>query len=62
MKLLIVGMISEIVRVMDWINANNLSLNVGKTKYMVFHTKGRDFSTHVDVTVCNKIINRFNHV
>ena len=29
---------------------------------MVFHTKGRDFSTQVDVTICHKIINQVSYV
>ena len=47
---------------MDWINANKLFLNIDKTTCLVFHTKGRDFSTHVDVTISNKIINRVNYI
>ena len=58
----IVKMNAELIKVMDWINANKLSLNIEKTNCMVFHTKGRDFSSHVDVTICNKIINRVSYV
>ena len=58
----IVRMNAELIKVMDWINANKLSLNIEKTKCMVFHTKGRDVSSHVDVTICNKIINRVSYV
>ena len=58
----IVRMNAELMKVMDWINANKLSLNIEKTKCMVFHTKERDFSSHVDLTICNKIINRVGYV
>ena len=40
---------TELLRVMDLINANKLSLNIDKTKCMMFHTKGRHFSLNVDV-------------
>ena len=48
--------------VMDWINANKLSLNIDQTKCMKFHTKGRYFSGNVDASISNKIVNRWNWV
>lgn len=39
----ITKMNTEIVRIMDWIYANKLSLNTDKTIYMIFHTKERKY-------------------
>lgn len=35
---------TEMLRIMDWIHANKLSINIDKTKYMIFHNKGRCLS------------------
>ena len=32
---------TELTRVSDWLRVNKLSLNVGKTKFMIFHKKGK---------------------
>ena len=34
----------ELVKVNDWLVANRLSLNVNKTKYMIFHNSQKDIS------------------
>ena len=32
----------ELLKLWDWLGANKLSLNIAKTKYMVFHTSKRN--------------------
>ena len=44
---------TELKRLADWFNANKLSLNIKKTKFMLFHTKQRakhigDFSIRIN--------------
>ena len=34
----------ELLKVNDWLVANRLSLNVNKTKYMIFHNSQKDTS------------------
>ena len=52
----------EMLRIMDWINANKLSLNIDKTKYIIFHTKGRKFSLDHNVYLNNKVIERVSTI
>ena len=33
---------AELMKLWDWLSANKLSLNIAKTKYMVFHTGKRN--------------------
>lgn len=44
--------------VTDWANANKLSLNINKTNYMIFHTKGKKFTLDLDVYISNKSVSR----
>ena len=42
---------TELKRLADWFNANKLSLNIKKTKFMLFHTKQR--TKHIgDFSIC----------
>ena len=36
----------ELLKINQWLGANKLSLNVSKTKFMVFHTHNRSVSYH----------------
>ena len=40
-------------KVYDWLAANKLSLNVGKTKYMIFHFPQRKVNLNLDVKLNN---------
>ena len=52
----------EILKIHDWLCINKLSLNVSKTKYMVFHNRQRNIS-HIDLNIeINSIkLERVNH-
>jgi hypothetical protein len=53
---------SELDNVINWLNANKLSLNANKTKYMVFHTVNKKIE-HLNLKIDNKsieLVNDFN--
>ena len=45
---------NELCKISEWLGANKLSLNVSKTKFMVFHTSNRS----VTYPVCKWIESR----
>ena len=45
------------MKLWDWLGANKLSLNIAKTKYMVFHTSKRNVM-HLNLVVNNSNIER----
>ena len=49
---------SELAKVSDWLAVNKLSLNVGKTKFMIFHTKQKKLLPPVipNIMICGKAI------
>ena len=51
---------SELAKVSDWLAVNKLSLNVGKTKFMIFHTKQKKLLPPVipNIMICGKAIER----
>lgn len=46
----------EVAKVSDWLIANKLSLNVTKTKYMLFHKKNKKIPTNIELKIQNKIL------
>jgi hypothetical protein len=48
----------EMIKVVNWINANQLSLNINKTLYMIFKTKKRKVAIAGDVKINNVSIQR----
>ena len=48
-------------RIWEWLNANKLSLNTKKTKYMVFHTNQRNV-TYPNLVINSSIIERVFHL
>ena len=48
---------AELMKLWDWRGANKLSLNIAKTKYMVFHTSMRNV-TYPNLKVNNNNIER----
>ena len=58
----ITRMNTEILNIIDWINANKLSLNVSKTKYMIFHTQGKSVASNLTVNINDKTIDKVNHI
>ena len=49
--------INELTKVSEWLAANKLSLNVEKTKYIVFHTPQRKV-TYPEIKTNNLLIER----
>ena len=48
---------TELTKVREWLAANKLSLNVKKTKYVVFHTPQRKV-TYPEIKINNMLIER----
>ena len=48
----------ELEKISDWINCNKLSLNVSKTHYMVFKTKGKQYTENVVLHIKGKHLKR----
>ena len=49
----------ELAKVHDWLAVNKLSLNVKKTKFMVFHTRQKNIQLHVpELKIGDKVIER----
>ena len=50
---------AELAKVHDWLAVNKLSLNVKKTKFMVFHTRQKNLQLHIpELKIGDKIIDR----
>ena len=50
---------NELSNIQQWLNINKLSLNVNKTKYMIFHNYQRDINSYTpDVRIKNQPIER----
>ena len=50
---------NELSNIQEWLNINKLSLNVNKTKYMIFHNYQRDIKSCIpDVRINNQSIER----
>ena len=50
----------ELIKINEWFSANKLSLNVGKTKFSLFHMLGKKIQ-HVPMLKINKrVIERIN--
>ena len=46
----------EIQKISTWFKANKMAINIGKTKYILFHNKGRKFSQEdLNITFNGKI-------
>ena len=46
----------ELSKVSQWLNSNKLTLNVDKTSFMIFKTRGKKVNTPANVTINDKII------
>ena len=43
----------ELMKIMDWLKANKLSLNIGKTNYILFHPKQKFITFNNNITLDN---------
>ena len=50
----------ELKKVHDWLSANKLSLNVSKTKFMIFHFPQRKLNVQIDLQIANTPIEKVN--
>ena len=54
---------AELAKVHDWLAVNKLSLNVKKTKFMVFHTRQRNIQLHIpELKIGDKVIERVQSI
>ena len=51
---------NELVRLVTWLNANRLSLNVNKTHYVIFRPGNSVIESHVNLYINNQLLNREN--
>ena len=42
---------TELSKINEWLKINKLSLNVGKTKYMIFHNRQRNIDNYINLTL-----------
>ena len=55
----IIGTVNkELVNMVDWLQANRLSVNVKKTNYIIFSTVGKHLHINDDLKINGKIINK----
>ena len=45
---------SEINKLANWFRANKMAVNISKTKYIIFHTKGKRFTFNNNSIVYNE--------
>ena len=52
---------NELRKIQEWLNINKLSLNVSKTKYIIFHNHQRNIDSLIpDIRINNQAIERFS--
>jgi hypothetical protein len=47
---LIITVNTELKKIARWFRANKMAVNVSKTKFMLFHTRGKPIDQHIDIT------------
>jgi hypothetical protein len=58
LKDLITYVNDELKKVARWFRANKMAVNVGKTKFLLFHTKGKLIYPNIELTVYMIIMNQ----
>lgn len=56
-----VKMNNELKKIVQWVNSNKLSLNISKTNYMIFRSKGKKLSVDFELKICGTVIERVSH-
>ena len=51
----------EMIKVVDWLKTNKLSLNLKKTHFVLFRKKRGQIALNNDLIIDNVVINRTNH-
>ena len=59
---MIININIELVKITDWLNANKLSLHVGKTKFIIFAPKGKPVVFNNNIIINYTEISRVNHI
>ena len=52
---------AELRKLVKWLNANKLSLNIGKTQYMIFRSKNKKVQSHDDVLINGTVVDQVNN-
>ena len=53
---------NELSKIQEWLNINKLSLNVSKTKYIIFHNHQRNIDSLIpDIRINNHVIERVSN-
>ena len=52
----------ELSKIIEWLHANKLSLNVNKTQYMIFSKKNNNITMHKSVTINNIILKKVENI
>ncbi len=47
---LIITVNTELKKIARWFRANKMAVNISKTKFMLFHTRGKPIDQHIDIT------------
>ena len=55
------SMNTELAKLIEWINVNKLSLNVSKTNYIIFSSKGKPSTTNLSVMVGESVVKEVKH-
>ena len=53
---------SELNKVDQWLRANKLSINVSKTKYIIFHSKRKRIDSNINLSFDNTTIERVSTI
>ena len=51
----------ELSKIACWLSANKLSLNINKTQFIIFKSRGKKSNQHVSITMNNQEIEQVKH-
>ena len=49
----------ELLKIVDWLTANKLSLNVKKTNYIIFHPYQKHLNYDINIKILDSRVNKF---
>jgi len=54
--------ITKLMYLKRWLNANKISLNTNKTNYMIFHSPGAELPVNAAIKIGNRFISRVEYI